>query len=554
LGLTLPRLGSPPGTTRGERRLLTPGVRDAPALRTGDTSAHSEDRIVNPLSQLKHLLRRGVGHSDAPDIAFGILPLEVTREQLSYWEDHPNAVGVARHTEETARAAAGHPTPPIAAAMFAIRLPFDLPVPDGAAFGLRRSQDPDVPTWVMLSVQRVKVEPAAALLAPYESGLAVLMGEVRPKLKKGFSGQTWILASTLNVGFDDEPFAALSQLSGGGLSIGFERCLRAINMVCDASRLVADDLYSRPLSKESLDPTLTWFDVDIQSNELGSRHEMRLHSRVYNPRLVAQDPEAIHVRLSQDVSRRLEAESAALSHPLHMARLLASQAETQRWYGERSAAVITLQAAVETLATGLYRLLLVDEGLDSAEIDEQAKASFRSVLRGRLPDILGGRWTGPGAAPEQYWTDVYRVRNALVHAGKEPPWWHLNEGAKTHQALIGFIDQRLLVAWRHHPRTLVAWCEQWAGGSLALPRAAQPIADALLQEAQAYWLPRDLGGANQNAARSVAEGRLVLDREPSSSPGPAALSPAAMVRELSLYVACASVVHLCDCAMRNRSR
>lgn len=439
-------------------------------------------------------IRRRLSRSSREStIAFGILPLDATPEQLSYWEEHPNEAKVFHHTEETARAVRGQPVAPVKAAMFAFRLPFDLPVPTGSAFGLRRSPDPDEPMWVMLMVHRVNVELAAAALAPYERGLAVLLGEAEPDLNEGSSAQTWILAHTLNVGFDDEPFE-VSLLPGGGISIGFERCLRAINMVCDASRLVARDIYSRPLTKDSLDPKIVWFEEDDETGVLADRHEMRLHKRAYNPRTVVPDPEEMHQLLSEAVSRRLESEAAMQPHPLLVPRLLALQAGAQRWYGEASASIITLHAAAETLLGGLYRLLLVDQGLDSTEIKNRMHASFKSVLRTHLPAHLGGRWTGLGTVPEQYWTDVYGVRNALVHEGEEPSWWTFNTAAKSYDALVEFVDERLLVGWRNHPRALIAWCEPWAGGTMALPPAAQPIADALRQERHPYWLPCDLAG------------------------------------------------------------
>ena len=420
------------------------------------------------------------------------MDLEVTPEQLSYWPEHPKEVRMFRHTEETARAFAGRQPSDLAVAMFAIRLPFDLPVPEGASFGLRRSVDPDEPLWVMLMVHRVRVEPAAALLSPYESGLSVLMGKTRPKLRKGSSGQTWVLASTLNLGFDDEPFELALQ-TAGAVTLAFERCLKAVNLVSEASRLVAGDIYQRPLTKEALDPEVAWFGVDIDTGEIGERRGMRLHTRVYNPRTVAENPEEMHQLIGESVSRRLEAESADLPHPLVAPRLLASQSESQTWYGYSIASIVTLHAAFETLVMGLYRLLLVDQGLDSTAIDAAIRAStFSRVVRGRLPEMLKGRWTGPGTAVEQYFADVYDLRNALVHEGKEPPWWRLNDGPKAYRALLGFIDERLLAAWRSHPRALVAWCDEWAGGTLPLPRAAQQVADELRQETHPYWLPRDL--------------------------------------------------------------
>lgn len=434
--------------------------------------------------------------SDAPVIGFGFESLAITQDQLSHWREHPNAVRMLRHTEETARAAQATRCAPLQAGMFAFRLPFDLPVPDGTGFAPRRSVDPSEPVWVTLMVHRVKIAPAAALLAPYENGLAALLNEIQPDLSRGFSGQTWVLASTLNIGFEDEQHELALQ-PGGAISIAFERCLAAINLISQASRLVVGEIDSRPLTKESLDPTITWFDVDIETGLLGDRHEMRLHSRKYNPRFAMPNAADISRRISEAVSRRLEAEAALQPHPLLLPRLMALQAEGQRWHGEASASIITLQTAAETMLAGLYRLLLVDSELPADAIESKMRDSFRTLLRTKMPEMLPGRWTGVGAIPEQYWSAVYRFRNDLVHAGREPQWWTLNAAFESFSALVGFVDERILDNWRQHPRTLVAWCEEWAGGSLALPRAAQPVARALRSESQPYWLPGDLAGREE---------------------------------------------------------
>jgi hypothetical protein len=98
-------------------------------------------------SFLARLLRRG-HDEDAARFGIGFEPLEATPEQLSRWREHPSEVRMFRHTEATAKAFKGKGGTAIAPAAFAFRLPFDLPVPDGAAFGLRRSMDPSEPMWV----------------------------------------------------------------------------------------------------------------------------------------------------------------------------------------------------------------------------------------------------------------------------------------------------------------------------------------------------------------------------------------------------------------------
>lgn len=444
------------------------------------------------LSWIGRLFRR----SPEPDdevAGFGILPFEVTPDQLSYWESHPNEAKVFRHTEETAEAIRGQPQPNLSIANFAFRLPFDLPVPDGAVFALRRSPDRDEPPWVTLTVCRVQIDLASAALAPYERGLEVLLGRARPRLKKGSSSQTWVFAQTLSLLFEDEPLD-LTPVPGGGASIGFERCLRAINIVCDASRTVLGDTNSKPLTKESLDSWIAWVETDVATGEMSEEHHMGLHTRVINPVCMVDDPEETHQRLSVAVSRRLESDACAEPHPLLMPRLLGHNAWVQLWHGDYPGAIITLQTSTETLLGGLYRLLLVDEGLDSATVNRRARTPFRSVLRTQLPAKLRGRWTGAGAVPEAYWALVYDLRNELVHAGRQPPWWTLNAAHAAYDDLVEFVGARILANWRSHPRTLLAWCEDWAGGTMKLPPAAEAVAESLHAERSPYWLPYDAAG------------------------------------------------------------
>ncbi len=99
-------------------------------------------------------------------------------------------MGADPHDSQSTGHVAGEPPPELRPIVFAIRLPFDLPVPHGAGFELRRSTDENELPWVALTVVRLKIEPRAALIQPYEAGLAVLLGDVEPDLSAGSSSQT----------------------------------------------------------------------------------------------------------------------------------------------------------------------------------------------------------------------------------------------------------------------------------------------------------------------------------------------------------------------------
>ncbi|MGH2701896.1 MAG: hypothetical protein ACRDJ2_08990 [Actinomycetota bacterium] len=182
---------------------------------------------------------------------------------------HPRQVRVVRHTEETLAASSQHTGQRPRMLLFAIRLPFDLPAPDGAGFSLRRSVDPSEPPWVELTMRRVRIAPAEALLNPYGHGLLAVLGEVEPDLSSGASSQTWILAATVNVLFEDEPGAVAA--TGGFVTVAFERCLAAVNLLSQTSRLVGQEIDSHPLTKDSLDPEITWFEIDPATGATGQK-------------------------------------------------------------------------------------------------------------------------------------------------------------------------------------------------------------------------------------------------------------------------------------------
>jgi hypothetical protein len=406
-------------------------------------------------------------------------------------EPSPRAVRAVRHSEESAAEAREQGSPQYSAAVFFIRLPFDLPLGDGAQFSMRRSLDPEDPPWAEVTVRRVRINPIEAQMTPYESGLEVVLEEAEPDLELGSCSQTWAGVGVANVLFEDEPREVADE---GFPSIAFERAVAAVNVLSESSRLVSGTTISWPLTKDSLDPTVTYIEVDLGTGEFATRRQLRLHHRHYNPVLTGYDPAEEHHRIASAVGARLASHAAAQPHPLLEGRALALQAHTLRDRGDAASALVVLQAATETTLRGIHRLLLVDAGGSAEAVAAEASCSFRSLVRTELPNLLKGRWWGPGAVPETYWHDLYGVRNQIVHAGRAPHWRQVNPAFDAQTALVDFLDVRITENWRSHPRTLVAWAEPWAGGTLNLKRAATAVASELRAEPTPYWLPADMAG------------------------------------------------------------
>jgi hypothetical protein len=403
-------------------------------------------------------------------------------------DSHPREARAVRH----AQSGVGPAAPP-SCALFAFRLPFDLPVQDGGGFILRRSSDPDEFPWVELVVRRIGISLLDASLRPYEAGFDVLFNGTIPDLAMGRSSQTWVLATTLNILFNDEPSD-----SGGDpatfLTVVFERCMAAINRLSQASRLVTSEVESRPLAKEALDSQIAWFVVDPESAELREPRMMRLHHRRRNAVLDDYPLDETRSKIASAAGKALEADARVQTHPLLLPRALAKDALGERLRGEATSSVVTLQTAAEGLLRGLHRLLLVDAGRTAAQVVEDDGCPFETLLWSRLPPLLGGRWSGVGAAPEDYARLLYGLRNRIVHAGRDPRWDEIGPAFDSYLKLLTFLDIRVTHGWRAHPRTLKAWCDPWAGGTLALPKAAMKTNESLETESAPYWLPHDLAG------------------------------------------------------------
>lgn len=341
-------------------------------------------------------------------------------------------------------------------------------------------------------MRRVQVTPADALLDPYRHGLAAVLNEVDPDLSLGSSSQTWIMAATVNVLFEDEP--ATTATEGGFVTVAFERCLTAVNLLTQTSRLVATEIESHPVTKDSLDPEISWFEIDPTTGAWNDRRVLQLHTRQYNPVFTGHDAQAMHREIAGALGFRLASEASAGTHPLVLARSLALQAQGERRRGDATSAVVTLQIAAEGVLRGLHRLLLVDAGKSGDEVAVADAIPFETVIRSSLPALLGGRWTGTSAAPERYMDALYSLRNRIVHAGREPNWQQIEPAFAAYDELTSFLDDRVRSSWRSHPRALTAWCESWAGGRSKLPSAAREIAASLRVEPQPYWLPHDIAG------------------------------------------------------------
>jgi len=376
--------------------------------------------------------------------------------------------------------------------MFAIRLPYHLAVEDGSVFVLRHSIDPAEPPWVKLTVHRTSIPLLESALSPYDTGLASLLGEATFDPSEGKSVQTWVFAETLNTLFADESTEISTVDYAWLVTTLFERSLAAVNQLGAAERLLIGHPWSSLLSKESLDPAVQYFEAAADGTFV-PQGSMVLHRRPYNPVVRVDDPQLAR-KVAEAVARRLASDAAPRPHPLVIGRELERRAQNYRLSGDYTAAVITLQTAVESLLRGIYQLALVDAGRTGAQVDAGNLLPFMTVLRTELPPLLGGAWTTEKSPVTRYLADLYDVRNRITHAGRSPQWQQVGSAFDAYRALVAFIEKQVQSRSSRLPRTLAALWEPWAGGSLRLSRGVETRVQGIVAERKLYWLPADEAG------------------------------------------------------------
>lgn len=367
---------------------------------------------------------------------------------------------------------------------FFIRLPYHLPVRDGINFRMTRSAEPNQPPWVTIYVRQFDISLAESVTRPYQAGYEVLRGEILPEGSAAKSTQTWVIAETLDVRFEDEPEV---RKRDEFLTLIFERCLAAINILSESSRLTTGEVWSRPLAKDSLDPEVVYLLLDPRNGRVLAENNFRLNRRKINPVVISRDERKASEMICKSVARRLESDAAATPHPFITARSLALEAENQRLHGASSASVVSLQASMETLLRGLCKMLHRDLKTSPAVIAEKAEVPFSSLLKKELPALLGGRWSGPQVIPVEYEEKLYKLRNRIVHAGYTPSYAEVNPAFNSAHSFKDFIEDRLKGQWRKYPKTVLAWHDGLAGGPERIPKSAKVELNRLRNGPDLYW-------------------------------------------------------------------
>ena len=142
---------------------------------------------------------------------------------------------------------------------------------------------------------------------------------------------------------------------------------------------------------------------------------------------------------------------------------------------------------------------MVDEGKSSIQIDQATRGPkpFETLFRTTIARLLGGSWdsTVRDSPAGQYWHDLYKLRNRVVHAGYVPtePEGDLAEAA--YRTIRRYLSDRLWEKRRSYPRTMLAKIgepEKYGFQSNAWLVALRKQFES--EPPYTWWLPFDVAG------------------------------------------------------------
>lgn len=299
----------------------------------------------------------------------------------------------------------------------------------------------------------------------------------------------WVSLETPHAALEDEDPAADPAFS-------FHRCLRIFNLFLQTALIITGDIRIRTISSHDLRPVVVigalrqgekWLGVSGMYMEPEARHEATL---------ITEKPFT-----EDELNQGLYA--VVTQMPYMNTAIWRSRAQRAlRQTGDAADAIISFQIAAESMLFDTYRMLLVDEGLSSTEISAQLSEEipFYTLLTRKLPEKLGGAWdvTRTKTPIGQYWSNLYLMRNSIIHAGAQPHSGHAQEAQTAYRALRDHVEARLQSKRNSYPRTLyvrVGEKELAKRGWLTAPlrRTIEDIKNG----PQPYYWPHDLR-ANAN--------------------------------------------------------
>lgn len=296
----------------------------------------------------------------------------------------------------------------------------------------------------------------------------------------------------------ETPKARLESEPANDPAFTLHRCMMALNTFLAAHQLIENRIEIREVTTQDLRPSILLgaYTSDAEWRYIG---------------LVAMHPEAmIFANEPRDISDLESLYTNALSEfssgkPFVNSRLWYTRAmQAGQFRGNAAECVVQLQISMESMLFDLWRMLLVDHGCSSHEIESKTSGQegFYAIVHTILPSLLGGRWntTDKLSIVGRYWHKLYLIRNLIVHAGYRPSSAEMSEAITAYDELREYLDERLWARRRPFKRTLLAKL-----GMQGLERhgwldtKTRRWVEQLRMEAAPWYLPYDIAGRAANS-------------------------------------------------------
>jgi hypothetical protein len=409
---------------------------------------------------------------------------------------------------------------------FYLELPFHMPYMSGATFNMALMDEqwvqptpeglPETPLVYLSAIQKralSKPDPSPALQHTLR---ALLHTRGRPDIQTSFDGNlqgppplhiaTIIEAITPKVLLQSEVETGRSSHP----STYLDRCLRALNMWIRSIAVATGLLTVGTVSRENLAGFMPFFHQRPDDGAIVRGDFYQVHK---NP---ATSANLITTKGSVEKIRRC-ASSIDDTHGVWKAaewrqaayRLAAIE-------GQYDMAVIALNTALEILVFGIARVLLVDEGKTTAEIDAllHGRLGVDDVCHQHIEHRIGGRWgaTDPSCAFGDVNQRVVDIRNQIAHRGHSISYHETEAALKSFVGFMQFVTERVGTKRRKYPRALMDLVNAfYEGPELSISGSFSALGDSIVQATPRYWLP-----ASDN--RQTEMPAVVVDSAPGAFP------------------------------------
>ena len=307
--------------------------------------------------------------------------------------------------------------------------------------------------------------------------------DTRPRLKLPGAYEQWVTLET--------PGALLRSEDLEDRAYAFHRCLSALNVFLLSHDVVYSYPAVHPVSTQEIGP------IVIRGAILETGRWIELGPLWMHPESWpdwATPGEVLHDRLGAANRDLRNGRPFMMTRAWHRRGLRAF-----RYRGDHADCILSLQIAAEVMMYDLWRMLLIDRGKRSGEINQRVRdeVPYRSVLTREIPALLGGSWdvTRPESEVGGYWNNVYLPRCRIVHSGLQPSSRDAEAAMAAFDKVREYINVLLSRRLREYLRTAVAKM-----GTAGLERrgwltpSVRDLATALVAEPSPYFWPADVAG------------------------------------------------------------